>query len=640
MAIITDDSASYINNELGIKIYFAWNLAIQSTDEQCSVINTSINFIQEKKPGIPDYVYWRYKVIIDENSAFPYGDTNNGKQFAQIQPTLSSYKIRHNEDGSCSFNLSLYVYYKDNTRDYNFKILDKPYTLPSITAPARFGKILDFNDEENPTINYRTYDYTNYQSLQACVETIKGVFIDYKDIPVDGTSYTFELTNTERENLRSLFIDSIASQQILFKIKTVINGKAHIYSRSAQLSLINYIPTLSPTIIDDNALTVKLTGDSTKFIRFYSNAKFTTGATAYKGATIVAQSVVCGSTKIKDSSSGTVVGIDSNIFYFEAKDSRGLIVKQSVILDTIDYTKLTCNTRSISLSSNGTLTFTISGNYFNSSFGAKNNSLVFECGYKPDGGDMMWRIFEATPTFENNKYTLSTSLTGFDYKTRYSIVFNVIDELSNAQSPARIVGSISVFDWSKTDFRHNTDVCHTFGTKLTGENASGTNIEIINPCNDSNALVIGKGNYDINLGSTDIWGKTVNINGRAFGENKVLWSGASQMNGEQSITLSESISSQVSGIVLVFSGYDKSTTQAKDDSINTFFVSKKQIELFPSVGHTFILGINAGFSGMAAKYLYFTDTTITGHAGNTSSGTNSSISYNNSNYVLRYVIGV
>ena len=43
---------------------------------------------------------------------------------------------------------------------------------------------------------------------------------------------------------------------------------------------------------------------------------------------------------------------------------------------------------------------------------------------------------------------------------------------------------------------------------------------------------------------------------------------------------------------------------------------------------------------MAAKYLYFTDTTITGHAGNTSSGTNSSISYNNKNYALRYVIGV
>lgn len=130
----------------------------------------------------------------------------------------------------------------------------------------------------------------------------------------------------------------------------------------------------------------------------------------------------------------------------------------------------------------------------------------------------------------------------------------------------------------------------------------------------------------------------ISINGMDFGVNQVLWSGAYYMNASQTITLKQAISEQVSGIVLVFSYYDSGAVQ--DYSFNTHFVSKKQIDLFPSCGHTFFMGINAGFSSIGAKYLYFTDTSITGHSGNTSSGTNSGITFDNSKYVLRYVIGV
>lgn len=130
----------------------------------------------------------------------------------------------------------------------------------------------------------------------------------------------------------------------------------------------------------------------------------------------------------------------------------------------------------------------------------------------------------------------------------------------------------------------------------------------------------------------------ITINGMDYGVNQVLWSGAYYMNDSQTITLSKAISKQASGIILVFSYYDSGA--AKDHSFNTHFVSKKQVELFPNCGHTFMMGINAGFSSIGAKYLYFTDTTISGHSGNTTSGTNSGITFDNSKYVLRYVIGV
>lgn len=132
----------------------------------------------------------------------------------------------------------------------------------------------------------------------------------------------------------------------------------------------------------------------------------------------------------------------------------------------------------------------------------------------------------------------------------------------------------------------------------------------------------------------------IKINGMRFGVNKILWSGASYMNSTHTVTLNEGVSKQANGIVLVFSYYDNETKKAMDHSFTTHFVPKKEVELFPGCGHTYLMAINAGFSSVGAKYLTFTDTVITGHSGNVSSGTNSGITFNNSNYVLRYVIGV
>jgi hypothetical protein len=57
---------------------------------------------------------------------------------------------------------------------------------------------------------------------------------------------------------------------------------------------------------------------------------------------------------------------------------------------------------------------------------------------------------------------------------------------------------------------------------------------------------------------------------------------------------------------------------------------------------TFPLIINAGFSVIGAKYLYinYDSSVIAGHETNTSSGSNSGITFDNTKFVLRYVFGV
>ena len=124
------------------------------------------------------------------------------------------------------------------------------------------------------------------------------------------------------------------------------------------------------------------------------------------------------------------------------------------------------------------------------------------------------------------------------------------------------------------------------------------------------------------------------------GKGKILWTGGYYMTEGHKITLSEAISAQPSGIVLVFSRYANGAVA--DTNFNDFFVAKALVDVKPGVGHLFAMYATPTFEIMAAKYLYINDTTITGHANNILTGTSTTtgISYQNNAFVLRYVIGV
>ena len=137
-----------------------------------------------------------------------------------------------------------------------------------------------------------------------------------------------------------------------------------------------------------------------------------------------------------------------------------------------------------------------------------------------------------------------------------------------------------------------------------------------------------------------VMNKPVFINGTEFtGDNKILWSGAWYMSSGHTATLSEAVTDQANGIVLVFSRYSSSTAQ--NYHFQTFFIPKSQVSNHPGTGHCFMLTSDGTFSLMASKYLYINDTSIAGHANNSTTGSGTSgITYTNNGYVLRYVVGV
>lgn len=123
------------------------------------------------------------------------------------------------------------------------------------------------------------------------------------------------------------------------------------------------------------------------------------------------------------------------------------------------------------------------------------------------------------------------------------------------------------------------------------------------------------------------------------GGGRILWSGGYYMTAGHKIALSQKISEQEKGIVLVFSRYSGGSVQ--DYHFNHFFVSKEFVELHAGEGSSFIMTTDGNFSVMACKYLYIHDDLISGNDVNNASATGTSgITYNNAGFVLRYVIGV
>ena len=134
---------------------------------------------------------------------------------------------------------------------------------------------------------------------------------------------------------------------------------------------------------------------------------------------------------------------------------------------------------------------------------------------------------------------------------------------------------------------------------------------------------------------------TAEITYAKYHEQKVLWgdemmTGIPMMTSSHTAHLSEAVSAQPNGIVLVFCAYN-----GNDDtnhSWQSFFVPKQLVAL-STAAHTFTLS-SGKFTYVGIKHLYINNTSITGHADNILTGTSNGIRYANDKFILRYVIGV
>lgn len=336
-------------------------------------------------------------------------------------------------------------------------------TLDPVIEYAYFTSVTyNFTDEDNPTINYGVPNPTTVISLQACL-TFDRYTIDvpYRDIPKNGSSYTFTLTDAERNTLRSK-MTTVNSKKIYYCIKTVIGDNTYLESYPATISIANGDIVIDSIIIQDNkATTVNLTGNAGKLVRGYSNASVSISATPQKQATITSYKIE-NSGQVINADSGIFYGVNNKTFVFTVTDSRGNIKTQTIEKSFVDYIDLTCHLRAVANSGTGKIDLTISGAYYNGSFGATNNSLSVQYRYKlaDSSSYSSWMPVVVSLAGDGSSYLCNKTINGLDYTKKYDIQAMATDKIhtTGVLSNTETISAMTVFDWSKTDFNFNVPV--------------------------------------------------------------------------------------------------------------------------------------------------------------------------------------
>ena len=419
-----------------------WSQNSQSIEGNSTIINWSCGF----NPGHKYYLnaIKMSPVIINGVEVYSGGTYSNITDYQNRTFASAAMKIAHNPDGSKSFTVSGFsgwIYASGNTY-----ASAQTFTLPTIPRASSVScSTADIGSNATISISRASSSFTHtltysFGSLTGTIATKTSSTSVSWTIP---TTFYGQIPNS-KSGTGTITCDT-------YNGSTLIGSKSTSFTATVSESASK--PTLSPTVSDSNTTTTALTGDSSKFIKYYSNASVTTGAKARNSATLKSQKITCGAKSIS-SASGTINSVESGSFTFSATDSRGYTTTQTVNKTLIDYIKLTCSLNAGAPTTDGVATLKISGNYWNGTFGALANTLTVQYRYKTQGGSYgSWTTVSATKS--NNTYNATATISGLDYRTTYVFQARAVDKLATVNTDEQARRTTPIFDWSKDDFNVN-----------------------------------------------------------------------------------------------------------------------------------------------------------------------------------------
>ena len=651
-----------------IKLRFNWSQASQNISNNNSVVSWNLQLISTTGT-ISSSANKSWSVTVNGSK---YSGTNTIGISTNTTKTLASGSttIAHNSDGTKTFSFSFSQQF-----DINYSGVGQIGTKSgsgsgTLTTIPRTSSVSSTNanigDPIKITINRSSSSFTHTLTYAFC--------------NLSGTIATKTSSTSVSWTLPTSFYAQIPNAKSNWGriICQTYNGNTLIGSSECRFDV--YVnessnkPTISATVVDSDSKTKTLTGDENKLIKYYSTAKFTVTGSPKNSATIKTLNATYNGNTISKTGASTWTdqysGCVSGSYSFAAIDSRGFSVSQTVSKTLINYIKLTC-VLDTSLSVNGALTLKMNGNYFNGSFGAKNNSLRVGYRYKTSGGSYSnWAY--VTPTISGNTYTATATVSNLNYQQSYIVQAWAGDQIYEAglggdvYSAEKQVSSKPIFDWGKNDFHFHVPA-YINGQPIFYEGNSkgpvsgnwfsggfprvGTNgVMEIGKYIDFHNANNGTEDYSVRLCVDANNQKIVylpNDDGRLYNTGnhgcKRLANGAWHMNGNQSVNLSDTVWNQAHGIVLVFSAYNPSSGQAYNFDWHTYFVPKTFFTDRESAeGYALITTFltNPTLTNIGTKHIRVYNNRVTGDDRNIQSGSGSGISFRNTEWVLRYVYGV
>ena len=208
-------------------------------------------------------------------------------------------------------------------------------------------------------------------------------------------------------------------------------------------------PLLTGQVTDQNPLTLTLTGDDNRLVRFFSQAMCSLTAEGQQGATI--ETMTLNGQPFEDNL--VLEGVETGTFRFSATDSRGYTTTLTVEKELVDYIRLTCNpVARRTAPTTGQVELLLQGQYFGGAFGQQDNSLQLRC--RVAGGD--WQTVPCNLTEVG--YQGSLLLEGLDYTYAHAIEVEAQDCLDKVCATAVVSRGIPVFSWGEDSFRFHVPV--------------------------------------------------------------------------------------------------------------------------------------------------------------------------------------
>lgn len=440
--------------------YFTWSASQNVANNYSDV--TVKTYWATKDTG------WTFDTVGSRNASITInGETSSISKVFNCAPWTSNpfliqtatTRVYHNSDGTKSISISVRANGhasswgpSASTASSDDCTASTTITLNTIPRAASITAAPDFNDEENPTITYSNPAGNSVTSLQACI-SLTGATDDilYRDISKTGSSYTFNLTTSERNVLRKATTGS-NSRKVKFYVRTVIGGETYHSPLEKNFSIINYTPTFPVNNIgyyDSNTSISNITGNSEMIVQNQSNLVVQyTAATPKKSASISTYYFkLNGVTKTSTSAGGTIsfgkINSGSNITLTAwCVDSRGNSSGEvSKTIKCYEYYQPSFTSfNSYRANSDGNPN--VNGKYL------KN---IYSTNYPSVGGKNKINVEFTYITGSTSKTTADSLVNlGEDSKT-YSVYATITDSFggSNSSSTITVFGSTRIFNVSK-----------------------------------------------------------------------------------------------------------------------------------------------------------------------------------------------
>lgn len=395
-----------------------------------------------------------------------------GGEWVTIETINTTVSHAANGNGSCYFNAV--VNGPSGTTVSGSKTSGS--TTVTLDKIARFATIIsgeDFNDEGNPTITYSNPAGAAVTRLQACISiTGENADVPYRDIPINGKSYTFNLTESERNTLQNAAANT-STLPVKLCIRSTIDGVNDSDSVTVTMRVVNAAPDVEFSVRDTNDTTIALTGEPRRLIALYSVAQVTINATPKKCATIPADGIKVTHGNVVLTGNGVLDPVTDNGITYAVTDSRGYKTAGGLLDPVVPYIDPKVAVGRDIPDGNGNMTLVATGKAFQGSFGAQENAVTIRYRYRTSSGSYpAWKAFDDV-VWDGNNFTATAKITGLDYTQKYIFQAAVEDSLHaypGVISKSVGVTAVPVFDWSESDFRFRVPVYDQTG-ELVGNTA-------------------------------------------------------------------------------------------------------------------------------------------------------------------------